>query len=151
MGIGNMEDGRLFFADTYTFEEDPVAIRGGLLITDMATKPYEFRCTSAVKPTRIQRVMYGKTLDPHVHIELIVVPMIKAAKENPSIIIVRKKLLLGARPFLDVPVVLLEEGENASGFEIVPHEGFRDDTVKAKSIITSKRIQTLEFAPGTKK
>ena len=38
-------DLRLVFLDVALFE-DGAAIRGGVLVTDIETKPYEFRCTS---------------------------------------------------------------------------------------------------------
>jgi hypothetical protein len=97
---------RLVFLDAAMFE-DGAAIRGGVLITDIETKPYEFRCTSPVRPTSIQRMLYGNTLEEYIYVELIGVPLIKAAKEKPSLVLVQTPLLLRIRPSLSCPVVLV--------------------------------------------
>ena len=102
----DQSDLRLVFLDTALFE-DGAAVRGGALITDIETKPYEFRCTSPVRPTSIQRMLYGDTLEEYVNVELIGVPLIKAAKEKPSLILVRNPMLLRIRSLLPYPVILV--------------------------------------------
>src|SRR3990172_13235474 len=97
-----IKEQRLFFIDTELFDNG-TAIRGGVIITDGETKPYEFRCTSPIRPTALQRVLYGDTLDEHIHIELVGIPLLKAAKEEPSLVIVRKPVLLNVRPKVSVP------------------------------------------------
>jgi hypothetical protein len=47
--MSDEEKFRLGFIDIYVFED--VSIRGGLLITGMGTRPFEFRTTSAIKPS----------------------------------------------------------------------------------------------------
>jgi hypothetical protein len=99
-------DIRIVFLDIGLFDQGS-AIRGGLLITDLETRPYEFRCTSAVKPTPLQRVLYGDTLDEYVNVELIALPLLAAAKEKPTVVLVRLPLLLTVRTHLAYPVVLI--------------------------------------------
>lgn len=48
---------KLMFLDVALFE-DGAAIRGGVLVTDLDTKPYEFRCTSPVRPTHLQSFIW---------------------------------------------------------------------------------------------
>lgn len=43
---------------------------GCLLITDLNGVPQEFRCTHPVKPTSMQKPLYGKSLVPYIGIEL---------------------------------------------------------------------------------
>lgn len=100
-------DLRFVFLDIGLFENG-AAIRGGALITDVQTKPYEFRCTSPVRPTSLQQVLYGRTLQEYVYIELIGVPLIRATKEKITLILVRNPLLLRIRPFVSYPVVLIQ-------------------------------------------
>ena len=88
--------------------EDNVAIRGGTLITDMQTKPYEFRCTGPVRPTNLQRILYGATLDDYVYVDLIGIPLLKAAKEKPALVLIQNELLLRVRPTVAYPMVLLD-------------------------------------------
>lgn len=118
----DQSDLRLVFLDTALFE-DGAAIRGGVLITDIETKPYEFRCTSPVRPTSIQRMLYGDTLQEYVYVELIGVPLVKAAKEKPSLVLVRNPILLRVRPSLPCPVVLIRRDPKAASVASGTGEG----------------------------
>lgn len=51
---------------------------GALLVTDARGIPQEFRCTHPVKPTTVQKSLYGDTLLPHIGINLCGIPLIKA-------------------------------------------------------------------------
>lgn len=104
---------RLAFFDIELFENG-AAIRGAMLITDIETKPYEFRITGPVRPSPIQRVLYGDTLDDYVHIDLIGVPLIRAAKEKLSLILVANPSLLRIRPKLSSPMVLIRRDSKSS-------------------------------------
>ena len=61
---------RLAFIDVTVFSDG--SIRGGILTTDIETKPYEFRITSPIKPTQIQQILYGSSLKDHVYGELLI-------------------------------------------------------------------------------
>jgi hypothetical protein len=104
--VAEQTDLKLAFLDTSVFDDGAV-IRGAALVTDSETRPLEFRCTSSIKPTSLQRVLYGNTLDEYVLVELISVPVMKVAKEKPNLILVRNALFLQARPLLQYPVVLI--------------------------------------------
>ena len=66
---------RLAFMDVMVFSDG--SIRGGILTTDIETRPYEFRVTSAIKPTSLQQILYGMSLKDYVYGELICAPLIK--------------------------------------------------------------------------
>jgi hypothetical protein len=121
-------DMRLLFLDTALFEEGNV-IRGGTLITDLETKPYEFRCTSPIKPTQLQRMLYGDTLEEYIHVELIGLPLVNASKEKPNLLLVRNPVLLRIRPIVAYPVVLLRRGQGS-----VANAGEADGTIKPITI-----------------
>jgi hypothetical protein len=134
-----IKEQRLFFIDTELFDNGS-AIRGGVIITDGETKPYEFRCTSPIRPTALQRVLYGDTLDEHIHIELVGIPLLKAAKEEPSLVIVRKPVLLNVRPKVSVPVVLAaSRGVGSSGGDkqarLVAHAEFPAEADSAQAML----------------
>ena len=94
--------------------EDNANSRGAFLITDMETKPLEFRCTSTIKPTSLQKILYGGILDKHVKVDLIGLPLIKSIKDKNTVVLVRDKVLLEMRPYIDVPIIaLLKDDEIA--------------------------------------
>lgn len=103
---------RIAFVELSVFEDG--AIRGGMLVTDEHTRPYEFRVTSAIKPTPMQKIMYGLTLKEYVYSDLIGLPLLKSAKETVSIAFVRDTNLIGTRPHLNFPIAYLHKLDQAA-------------------------------------
>ena len=61
---------------------------GALLVTDVVGKPEEFRVTYPVKPTGLQRQLYGAALWAHVGVELCGAPLFKSLKARPELLVV---------------------------------------------------------------
>jgi len=145
---------RLAFVDMKEFDD---SIRGGILVTDSATTPLEFRCTSAITPTSLQKVLYGRQLKEHIASELIGKPVVSALRERPSLLVARDRAFLSLRAKIDLPLVaVFSQGSAADGglddedvrtgtitsaagsFEPVimkPHPRFREDAEKARALI----------------
>jgi hypothetical protein len=104
---------RLGFVDIAVFPDG--SIRGGILITDIDTRPYEFRVTSPVKPTQLQQVLYGSSLREYVYGELICAPLVKSSKEKLSLVMVKETNLLAIRDTqeISVPVILIRQEPKA--------------------------------------
>jgi hypothetical protein len=88
--------------------------RGALLVTDQSGAPLEFRCTSAVSPTRVQRILYGKVLVPHIAVQLVGRPLFESMVEKPTILVAQDDNFLGLRDVLDQPVVCVRTQIGAS-------------------------------------
>jgi hypothetical protein len=139
---------KLAFLDIELFDNG-AAIRGAVLITDLDTKPYEFRITSPIRPSLLQRVLYGNTLDDYVHIELIGVPLLRELREKVNLVLVAKPALLRIRPKLSTPVALLRRDSksvsdtpdaNEGSLKIVTittHRDFSAETAVAQSLLAS--------------
>lgn len=80
---------------------------GAILITDHQGVPQEFRCTYPVKPTTIQRPLYGNTLEPYIGTQLCGIPLIKSIQLKPSLILVDKEFLLDVRTETPYPIIFL--------------------------------------------
>jgi hypothetical protein len=80
-------------------------MRGGCLVTDSNTHPLEFRVSGAIRPTNLQRILYGESLNEYIRNDLLGLPMIQALDNKPNIILVREAEFLKLRPRLDVPVI----------------------------------------------
>ena len=85
--------------------DDGEAYRGAILITDESSKPLEFRCTAPVRPTQLQRTLYGKSLLPHILTELIGVPLISSVREKPQLILITDEAYFDVRHKLSTPVI----------------------------------------------
>lgn len=68
---------------------------GGLLLTDPAGLPLDFRYTEPITPTRLQTVLYGKALEPHLKEEVIQKTLLKELKGQPDLFIVPTTDLVG--------------------------------------------------------
>lgn len=104
------DDVRIMFLASQNFDSGKV-VRGAFLLTDGTTKPLEFRCTSPVRPSNLQVVLYGKILEQHMIVELIGKPLIEQVREKLDIIIVMEKTFLDLRPKINFPIVQLTKEE----------------------------------------
>jgi hypothetical protein len=98
------EKKKFAFLDLAVFE-DGEAIRGGCLVTDEHTHPLEFRVSGAIRPTNLQKILYGDTLIEYISNDLIGLPMLQALDNKPDIVLVREAEFLKLRLGVDMPVL----------------------------------------------
>lgn len=94
---------------------------GGLLITTETGLPLEFRCTSPLKPTSAQRILYGGTLEPHVRANLISDALLKACANKPGVILTDHESVLALQPDVAVPIVFVRRQEG--GIQLTSGDG----------------------------
>jgi hypothetical protein len=135
------EEIRLAFIDVAVFSDG--SIRGGILTTDIETRPYEFRATSPIKPTQLQQILYGASLKDYVYGELICAPLVRATKEKLSVVLAKEPYILKMRPLVSVPVILLKNESSREGDGIKPvnlsflaHKNFNNELSYAETILT---------------
>ncbi|MCX7427490.1 MAG: hypothetical protein NTW96_17910 [Planctomycetia bacterium] len=87
------------------------SIRGAALVTDAATEPIEFRCTSAIRPTLLQKTLWGKRLEGHIACHLVGRPLLDALSNRFGLVIVRKPEFVELRASIEVPLVQLLRNE----------------------------------------
>jgi hypothetical protein len=118
----------------------PDLFRGAILLTDLRGKPRDFRCTSAIKPNAIQRILYGGTLSEHMALDLCGLPLLKALPVQPSVLLADRSDLLVLRPQTDIPMLWLRRQSEilpqsrpdvGSDAELVASEGGLFETVLA--------------------
>lgn len=90
--------------------------RGGMLVTDMQSKPVEFRCTSPIKPNSVQQTLYGETLKRHMCVELTAQPIKNAVKEELDVVFINQTEFWEFREDIDIPLLLVRrQGEEIVG------------------------------------
>ena len=101
---------------------DKKGLLGALLVTDDLGKPEEFRVTYPVRPTLLQRQLYGDSLVPHVAVELCGKPLLAALAKKPQLLVVDSVSLLGLGMETGCEVIHIERlGEKlALGDEAAP-------------------------------
>lgn len=80
---------------------------GAVLVTDIDGTPQEFRCTHPVRPTLVQRPLYGDTLLPHIGVNLCGIPLMQSIQIKPSLIVVQREFLLDVRATCPFPVIYI--------------------------------------------
>ncbi len=71
------------------------AYLGGVLIVDKRGIPVEFKYVEPIKPSKLQTLLYGNTIDKYIRIESVGIPLVDALEHKPSILFVREE------PFLE--------------------------------------------------
>ncbi|TET82514.1 MAG: hypothetical protein E3J37_07140 [Anaerolineales bacterium] len=100
----NVEEKKIAFLDLAVFE-DGAAIRGGCLVTDEHTHPLEFRVSGAFRPTSLQKILYGDTLNEYISNDLIGLPILKVLENKPDLVLVRDAEFLKLRLRVDMPIL----------------------------------------------
>lgn len=116
-GVENALLGFLIFLETASRD----GYMGAVLVTNIQGVPQEFRCTHPVKPTAIQKPLYGDSLEPYIAVELCGVPLIKSLQCRLSIIVVSRESLLGVRTKAVCPTVLVRRAGEA--IDVTSSEG----------------------------
>jgi hypothetical protein len=87
--------------------ESPAGDVGGMLVTNRLGRPLEFQCTTPVKANRTQEILYGQTLRPFLHSELIGKTLVERLQVKPDLILIDQPSLLDLRSQIDVPVACM--------------------------------------------
>ncbi len=137
--MADTQEIRLAFLDVVVFSDG--SIRGGILTTDIETKPYEFRVTSPIKPTQLQQILYGAHLRDHVYGEMICVPLVKATKEKLGIVLIKDNFLMSMRPFIGVPVIFIHSnavqvGDGIRPLSLTSHRNFPNELSSSQTILS---------------
>jgi hypothetical protein len=90
------------------------AFVGAALVTDHRTRPLEFCYVAPIRPTTIQRLLYGKSLDEHVNVDVMVKKLLEGLSRVPDIIFVDSELLLETSRLCPVPIALLKKSPDKS-------------------------------------
>jgi len=128
----------LSFGFLTTLESPAHGLFGGYLVVDALGRPLEFHCTAPVKVSRAQQILYGPTLQGHLHGRHVGGALLAEGKATPAVVLTDSDAMLHVRPHTRLPVALVRRGaaEQASGFAmgaafVSPHA---DDAARAEEI-----------------
>jgi hypothetical protein len=134
------------------------AYTGGYLVTNAWGRPLEFRVSTKVAPTRVQRILYGETLEPYVLADVIGKGLLTKTATAVSWIVTDQRAFLALRPEIDVPITwvtndaveprdkspdVMRAGTSGDYF-VYCHENFRADVDSVQSHLASCRLDLLE-------
>lgn len=88
---------------------------GGYLLVDELGRPVEFHCTTPVKVSRAQQILYGPTLQGHLHGRQIGAALLAESKAEPALVLTDQEAMLLVRPHTRLPVALVKRLEQQHG------------------------------------
>jgi hypothetical protein len=90
-----------------TLESPEYGYFGGYLIVSPLGRPLEFHCTSPVRPSRAQEILYGPTLQPYLLGEQISGALLQAANSPPRLVLTDSAEMLSSRSLASSPMALV--------------------------------------------
>jgi len=114
---------------------------GTVLVTDFQGIPQEFRCTHPVKPTIIQKPLYGDMLEPYIGVNLCGIPLFKSIQNIPSLIMVDKEFLLDVRKVISCPVIFIRRAGEA--IDLKSSNTAETNLIRERIDCTTGRFQPL--------
>jgi len=82
---------------------------GGFMITDNFGIPLEFRYTEPIKPTKIQKILYGQALEKYIKKEVIFLNLLSNSTTKPDLLITSEDDLLEFQEVASCPLLSLKE------------------------------------------
>jgi hypothetical protein len=145
---------------------------GAILIADKRGVPREFRCTYPVKPTALQRILIGASIESHVGVELCGVPLMQSIQCRPDLILVDRECLLDVRSSCACPVLFIRKAGEAMAIDtpgstaataqkerlesptgkfqpiiFAPHPSFSSDSKSAKDLLSDPTVVVDPLEP----
>ncbi|GIW84660.1 MAG: hypothetical protein WHU94_03335 [Thermogemmata sp.] len=90
-----------------TILQDVTGWIGGYLVTNSWGRPLEFRLTTAVQPNRVQKALYGPTLQEYVFADLIGKTLVEKSSTPVSLIVTELVPLWTLRKRIPIPLVIV--------------------------------------------
>ncbi|MFH1538041.1 MAG: hypothetical protein ABIH66_03725 [bacterium] len=81
-----MAEYKIGYIDTY--HSDRNVFIGGALVTDCYGIPLEFRHTDAVSPTKLEQILYGRSLDKYLKADTLANALLKDLEKKPDLLVV---------------------------------------------------------------
>jgi hypothetical protein len=142
----------LSFGFLTTLESPVHGLFGGYLVVDTVGRPIEFHCTAPVKVSRAQQILYGASLDSHLHGRQVGGALLAEGKATPAVVLTDNEAMLHVRPHTTLPVALVWRGGDTSDAALSQGLSFNGAVVRPhahdadQSVDLAARLATLAAA-----
>ena len=86
---------------------------GAILLADNRARPLHFAFVQPVKPTKMQKILYGSTLDEHIKIDVIAQKLWQGLPNPPDLLFVDALDLIVARRVTGVPTAFIAKAPDS--------------------------------------
>ncbi len=104
----------LSFGFLTVVESSAHGVFGGYLVVDALGRPLEFHCTAPVKVSRAQQILYGPTLQGHLHGRPVGGALLAEGKAAPAVVLTDSESMLHVRPLTKWPVAMVRRPDAAA-------------------------------------
>ena len=110
-------------------ESEEGSFRGAVLASDLRGIPVDFRYTEPIRPTKLEKVLYGSALEVYIKEELILESLVGAVEVKPALWICKEQnLLMPLRTFTKNKVIMLMNSnhqplDSTGDFELAGENG----------------------------
>jgi hypothetical protein len=125
-----------FIGFLQVLEIAPDTFLGAILVTLPTSVPVEFRVTLPVRPTSIQKSLYGDSMVPYIGTELCGTQLLESITHDLELVLVSPQYMLGVRPNSAAPVIFLENNQSET-----PSNGANQDQPESNEATTAKSWQ----------
>jgi hypothetical protein len=104
---------------------------GAMLLTDNRARPQHFAYVQPVKPTKMQTILYGLTLDEYLKVDVIAQKLWQGLPKKPDVLFVNTRDLIATRRVTGIPTPFIEKNPDLETdssslsslrFDVGPHE-----------------------------
>lgn len=133
-----------FIGFLQVLEIAPDTFMGAILVTRPTSVPVEFRVTLPVRPTSIQKSLYGDSMVPYIGTELCGTQLLEAITHDLELVLVSPHYMLGVRPNSAAPVIFVMNDQAE-----IPSNGAASDQADSNGTPTAKswRINSSKNTP----
>lgn len=102
-----MKELKVGYISSYLLEDELYI--GGIMLTDNNGIPLEFKYTEPIRPTKIQKILYGNALEKYIKKEIVFLNLLSSLTMKPDLLITVEADLLEFKDSVTYPVICLEE------------------------------------------
>lgn len=128
---------------------------GGFLILNPAGRPLEFHCTTPVKPSKAQEILYGETLQPYLFGEQIAHTLLTRSKTSVDLVLTDTPAVLAVQGLTDKPIVYVFRKESVPNLEISDELneslklfGIKDSRLRTSAMVEENKSIYLPHVAG---
>lgn len=111
-----MNEWKVGYISSYNLADNSYV--GGLMVTDSYGIPLEFKYTEPIRPTKIQKILYGQALEKYIKKEVIFLNLLNSITNKPDLLVTLEEHLLEFANTVSFPVISLEETSLAPLVEV---------------------------------
>jgi hypothetical protein len=117
---------------------------GGIIISDIYGIPVEFKYTEPVKPTNLQKILYGKSIEKYLTVDILAKKLLMSIQEKPRFILVKDMSLLQTQS--KFPVIFIESIKKETNEASENDDRYRTDMIgKEYKIVYVNTLTSEEY------